>query len=400
MKKVIVGALAVLLAAGGVTWFSLDDDQREVLSQMPTDRNVLFWDEETRTAAFRAMDRFPAMAEARVIEAGDATYPLPDGEPLDLGDFDLDAFMEEQNAASVVVVLDGEVVLERYGLDFDAEGRWTSFSAAKSLTSTLVGAAIADGYIESVDEPVTTYIPELAGSGYDGVTIRQLLTMSSGVRWNEDYQDPQSDVALFNEHESSEEGVDALVDYMRQLPREAEPGTRWLYNTGETNMIGVLVRNATGKTLADYLSEKVWAPFGMEQDATWLLSSSGSEISGCCIQASTRDMARFGLFAMGGGMAGGERVVPEGWFEEATTPVFETGKYGRGYAYQWWTYPEGAYAASGLFGQGIFIDPARNLVIASNSNWRNSNGEGGEGEARNGFYEAVQAAADARHAAQ
>lgn len=400
MRNVIVGALAVLLAAGGVTWFSLDDDQREVLSHMPTDRNVLFWDEETRTAAFRAMDRFPALAEARVIEAGEATYPLPDGEPLDLGDFDLDAFMEQQKAASIVVVLDGEVVLERYGLDFDAEGRWTSFSAAKSLTSTLVGAAIADGYIESLDEPVTKYIPELEGSGYDGVTIRQLLTMSSGVRWNEDYQDPQSDVALFNEHESSEEGVDALVDYMRQLPREAEPGTRWLYNTGETNMIGVLVRNATGKNLADYLSEKVWAPFGMEQDATWLLSSSGSEISGCCIQASTRDMARFGLFAMGGGMAGGERVVPEGWFEEATTPVFDTGKYGRGYAYQWWTYPEGAYAASGLFGQGIFVDPARNLVIASNSNWRNSNGEGGEGDERNRFYAAVQAAADARHAAQ
>ncbi|MEL1250456.1 serine hydrolase domain-containing protein [Aurantiacibacter gilvus] len=400
MRNVIVGALAVLLAAGGVTWFSLDDDQREVLSHMPTDRNVLFWDEETRTAAFRAMDRFPALAEARVIEAGEATYPLPDGEPLDLGDFDLDAFMEQQKAASIVVVLDGEVVLERYGLDFDAEGRWTSFSAAKSLTSTLVGAAIADGYIESLDEPVTKYIPELVGSGYDGVTIRQLLTMSSGVRWNEDYQDPQSDVALFNEHESSEEGVDALVDYMRQLPREAEPGTRWLYNTGETNMIGVLVRNATGKNLADYLSEKVWAPFGMEQDATWLLSSSGSEISGCCIQASTRDMARFGLFAMGGGMAGGERVVPEGWFEEATTPVFDTGKYGRGYAYQWWTYPEGAYAASGLFGQGILVDPARNLVIASNSNWRNSNGEGGEGDERNRFYEVVQAAADARHAAQ
>ena len=400
MKKLIVGALAVLLAAGGVTWLSLDDDQREVLSHMPTDRDVLFWEEETRNAAFRAMDRFPALAEARVIEAGDATYPLPDGEPLDLGEFDLDAFMEEQNAASVVVVLDGEVVLERYGLDFDAEGRWTSFSAAKSLTSTLIGAAIADGYIESLDEPVTAYIPELEGSGYDGVTIRQLLTMSSGVRWNEDYDDPQSDVALFNEHESSEEGVDALVDYMRQLPREAEPGTRWLYNTGETNMIGVLVRNATGKTLADYLSEKVWAPFGMEQDATWLLSNTGSEISGCCIQASTRDMARFGLFAMGGGMASGESVVPEGWFEEATTPVFETGKYGRGYAYQWWTYPEGAYAASGLFGQGIFIDPARNLVIASNSNWRNSNGGGGEGDARNRFYEAVQAAADARHASQ
>lgn len=396
MKKWIFGFLALLVVAGGAFWFSLNEDQRGVLANMPTDRDVLFWPEDTRNAAFRAMDAFPALADARVIEAGEATYPLPDGEPLNLGDFDLDTFMDSQNAAAIVVVLDGEVVLERYGLDFDADGKWTSFSAAKSLTSTLVGAAIQDGHIESVDEPVTKYIPELAGSGYDGVTIRELLTMSSGVKWNEDYNDPQSDVALFNEHESSEEGVDSLVDYMRQLPREAEPGTRWLYNTGETNMIGVLVRNATGKNLADYLSEKVWAPFGMEQDATWLLSNTGSEISGCCIQASTRDMARFGLFAMGGGVAGGERVVPEGWFEEATMPVFETGKYDRGYAYQWWTYPGGAYAASGLYGQGIFVDPERNLVIATNSNWPNGNGGGGEGAERNRFYEAVQRAVDTR----
>lgn len=396
MKKWLLGMGAIVLAGCATAYVALDEDQRAVLANMPTDRNVLFWDVETRDAAFRALDAFPALAEARVIEAGEATYPLPDGEPLDLGDFDLDAFMESQNASAIVVVHDGEVVLERYGLGFDAQGRWTSFSVAKSYTSTLVGAAIADGYIDSLDDPVSKYIEDMAGSAYDDVTIRQLLTMSSGVRWSEDYNDPQSDVARFNEHVSSEEGVDSLVDYMRQLPREAEAGTRWLYNTGETNLIGVLVREATGKDLADYLSEKVWAPFGMEQDATWLLSNTGSEISGCCIQASTRDMARFGLFAMGGGMADGERVVPEGWFEEAVEPAFPTGRFGRGYAYQWWTYPGGVYAASGLFGQGILIDPERNLVIATNSNWRNSTGGNGEGIERNGFYTAVQNAIDAR----
>ncbi|MFB0611263.1 serine hydrolase domain-containing protein [Aurantiacibacter poecillastricola] len=400
MRKWISGILALLVVGGAVFWLSLDKEQRGVLANMPTDRDVLFWDEDTRNAAFRALDAFPALADARVIEAGEAPYPLPEGEPLDMGGFDLDAYLEEQNAAAVLVVHDGEVVLERYGLDFSADGRWTSFSVAKSFTSTLVGAALADGYIDSLDDPVSKYLPDMRGSAYDEVTIRQLMTMSSGVRWNEDYSDPASDVAVFAEHESTEEGVDALVDYMRQLPREVEPGTRWQYNTGETNLIGVLVREATGKTLADYLSAKVWKPFGMEQDATWILSNSGSEISGCCIQASTRDFARFGLFAMNGGMSGGERVVPEGWFEEATTPAFETGKYGRGYAYQWWTYPGGAYAASGLFGQGIFIDPERDLVIATNSNWRNSNGGGGEGDARNRFYAAVQSAIDARRGAQ
>ena len=395
MKKWLLIIAVVLVAAAGIGWFSLDRDQRALLANMPTDRDVLFWPEETRNAAFRALDAFPALAEARVIEAGDATYPLSDGERLDLPGFDMGAFMESQNAAAVVVVYNGEVVLEQYGLDFSADGKWTSFSVAKSLTSTLVGAALVDGYIDSLEDPVSKYLPDMRGSAYDDVTIRQLLTMSSGVRWSEDYSDPESDVALFNEHVPEEEGVDALVDYMRQLPREVEPGTRWLYNTGETNLIGVLVREATGKTLSDYLSDKVWAPFGMEQDATWLLSNTGSEISGCCIQASTRDMARFGLFAMRGGMAGGTRVVPEGWFAEATEPAFETGRFGRGYAYQWWTYPGDAYAASGLFGQGIFVDPARDLVIATNSNWRQSTGNDGAGEERNRFYAAVQGAVDA-----
>lgn len=400
MKKWVIGILALLLVVGGAFWLSLDEDQRGVLANMPTDRDVLFWPEDTRTAAFRALDAFPALADARVIESGDSIYPMPDGEPLQLPGFDMDAFMQSQNAAAVVVVHDGKVVLEEYGLDFSADGKWTSFSVAKSLTSTLVGAALADGYIDSLDDPVSKYLSDMRGSAYDDVTIRQLLTMSSGVRWNEDYSDPQSDVALFNEHVPGEEGVDSLIDYMRQLPREAEPGTRWLYNTGETNLIGVLVREATGRNLADYLSEKVWAPFGMEQDATWLLSNSGSEISGCCIQASTRDMARFGLFALGGGIADGARVVPEGWFEEATSPAFETGRFDRGYAYQWWTYPGGAYAASGLFGQGIFIDPARNLVIATNSNWRESTGNDGAGNERNRFYAAVQGAVDVRRGEQ
>lgn len=398
MKKWLLIIAVALAGLAGIGWLSLDQDQRNLIANMPTDRNVLFWDYDTRNAAFRAMDALPALAQSRVIEAGDATYPLPDGEPLDLGDFDLNAFADAQNSAAIVIVLDGQVVLERYDRDLTAQGRWTSFSVAKSLTSTLVGAAIADGDIGSVDDPVTQYLPDLSGSAYDGVSIRQLLTMTSGIQWNEDYTDPESDVARFNEHESTEEGVDALVDYMRQLPRDAEPGTRWQYNTGETNMIGMLVREATGKNLADYLSEKVWAPFGMEQDATWLLSNTGSEISGCCIQASTRDMARFGLFVMGGGEAGGEQMVPEGWFEEATQSLYETGGRSVGYGYQWWTYPGAAYAARGLFGQGIFIDPSRNLIIASNANWPDGIGAGGAMEQRDRFYEIVQAALDARRA--
>ncbi|MCB2086139.1 MAG: serine hydrolase [Sphingomonadaceae bacterium] len=392
MKKWIIGLLAVLLVAGGITWFILPKDTRDLLANMPTDRNVLFWSVEQRDAAFRAMDALPVLAEARVIESGDTVFPLPAGETLDLG-VDLDAYMKKQRTSGMVIVLDGMVVTEKYGLGFGPEGKWTSFSVAKSLTSTMVGAAVKDGAIKSLDDKVTDYIEGLKGSAYDDVTVRQLLTMTSGVKWNEDYTDPNSDVAKFNEHQA-EDGLDATVSYMRTLPREAPAGEKWVYKTGETNLIGVLVSEATGKPLSEYLSEKVWAPFGMEQDATWLLGSTGHEISGCCIQASTRDFARFGLFMLGGAKIDGVSVLPDGWIAEATTKQAPIGVEGRGYGFQWWTNDEGSYAAQGIFGQGIFIDPARNLVIASNSNWPTATDYEGVGAEREAFYKAVQAAVD------
>lgn len=392
MKKWILGLLAVLLVSGAMVWLLLPKDTRELLAHMPTDRNVLFWSVEQRDAAFRAMDALPVLAEARVIESGDTVYPLAKGEPLDLG-LDLDAYMKKQRTAAMVILLDGKVVTEQYGLGFGPEGKWTSFSVAKSLTSTMVGAAIKDGHIKSLDDKVTDYIDGLKGSAYDDVTVRQLLTMTSGVKWNEDYTDPNSDVAKFNEHKA-EDGLDATVSYMRKLPREAPAGEKWVYKTGETNLIGVLVSEATGKPLAEYLSEKVWSQFGMEQDATWLLGSTGHEISGCCIQASTRDFARFGQFIMSGAIVGGESILPEGWMAEAGTRQADIGAPGKGYGFQWWTYDDGSYAAQGIFGQGIFIDPARKLVIASNSNWPTATDPEGVGAEREAFYKAVQAAVD------
>ncbi|WP_284125672.1 serine hydrolase domain-containing protein [Parerythrobacter aestuarii] len=394
MKKWILAALAVLGVMFVVGYYSLDKEQRMLLSNLPTDRNVLFWSVEQRDAAFRSMDALPVLAETRTIKAGDNPYPLPEGLPLQL-DYDLDGYFKTQRTSALVIVLDGKVVLERYGLDFGPQGKWTSFSVAKSLTSTMVGAAIQDGAIESVDDPVTKYIEGLKGSAYDDVSVRELLTMTSGVKWNEDYTDPNSDVALFNEHKA-EDGLDVTVSYMRGLPREAPAGDKWVYKTGETNLIGVLVSEATGKKLAEYLSEKVWQPFGMEQDATWLLGSTGHEIAGCCIQAATRDMARFGLFVMGGGVAGGKQVVPSDWFAAATTKQADIGAPGRGYGYQWWTNDDGTFAAQGIFGQGIFIDPARKLVIASNSNWPTATDPEGVGPQREEFYRAVQSAVDKR----
>jgi CubicO group peptidase (beta-lactamase class C family) len=393
MKKWIVGLLLVIAAAGGIGWFSMDKDMRSLAANLPTDRNVLFWSIAQRDAAFRAMDRLPVLAKANIIDAGDSVYPLPKGAPISI---DVDAYMKAQRTAGLVIVQDGKIRLEKYGLDFDGNGKWTSFSVAKSFTSTLVGAAIKDGYIKSLDDKVTVYIPEMKGSAYDDVTVAQLLTMTSGIKWNEDYEDPKSDVARFNEHKP-EPGIDTTVSYMRKLPREAPAGSKWVYKTGETNLIGVLVSKATGKTLSAYLTEKVWTAFGMEQDASWLLGSTGAEISGCCLQASTRDYARFGQFILGGGVAAGKAVLPDGWIARATTKQADIGNPGRGYGFQWWTYDDGSYAAQGIFGQGIFIDPKRRLVIASNSNWPRAS-DPIAGPAREAFYKKVQAAIDAETA--
>lgn len=394
MRKYLLVIPALIGLVLGILWFSADQDMRRLATNIPTNRDVLFWSVPQRDATFRAMDRLPFLAESNVIASGDAVSPLPKGPPLTIAG--IDAYMQQQRSAALVIVHDGKLRFEKYGLDFGPDGRWTSFSVAKSLTSTLVGAAIKDGYIKSIDDKVTDYIPEMKGSAYDDVSIAQLLTMRSGVEWNEDYSDPKSDVARFNEHKA-EPGVDVTASYLRSLPRAAAPGTRWNYNTGETNLIGLLVSKATKRKLADYLSEKIWKPLGMQQDASWLLGATGHEIGGCCIQAATRDMARFGLFMMNGGMIGGKSILPDGWVAAATIKQADIGVPGQGYGYQWWTNDDGSFAAQGIFGQGIFIDPKRKLVIASNSNWptaTNSSPDGVEA-IRERFYRSVQAAIDA-----
>jgi CubicO group peptidase (beta-lactamase class C family) len=390
-RNIILATLAALLAAGGVWYASLDKETRGLLAALPTDRDVLSWKQGQREAAFRAMDRMPVLAKASSVTASPTPMPLPAGQPLEIPG--IDEYMRTQNTAGLVILQDGRVRFERYGLGFDAAGRWTSFSVAKSFTSTLVGAAIQDGHIKSLEDKVSQYIPGLRGSAYDDVTVRQLLTMSSGVRWNEDYEDPKADVAQFN-NATPEAGMDATVSYLRKLPRAHPPGEVWNYNTGETNLIGVLVSSATGKPLAQYLQEKIWHPAGMESEATWLLGRTGHEIAGCCLQASTRDFARFGLFVLANGAAGGQPVVSPDWFTQATRKQKDIGEPGRGYGFQWWTYDDGSVAAQGIFGQGIYIDPQRRLVIASNSNWTRAS-LGPESQSREAFYAQVRALIDA-----
>jgi CubicO group peptidase (beta-lactamase class C family) len=392
LKKLALGSVLALAAAAAVGWQMLDKETRGFLAAFPTNRDVLFWKESQRDAAFRALDRLPFLAAHRVVAASGTPSALPPGPPLTLP-LDVDAYMQTQRNAGLVVLHRGQLRLERYGLGFDAQGRWTSFSVAKSLTATLVGAAVRDGHIKSMDDKVSDYVQELKGSAYDDVTLRQLLTMTSGVQWTEDYSDPNSDVAKFNNHKP-QDGMDATASYLRTLPRAAPAGTRFLYSTGETNLVGILLSRAVKKPLATYAAEKIWVPAGMEQQATWILSKTGQEISGCCVQASTRDFARLGQFILNGAKVNGQSIVPDGWLAEATTARVGIGQPGSGYGYQWWTFDDGTYMARGIFGQAIFIDPKRQLVIASNANWAGGARDAVAAPARAAFYRAVQQAVD------
>jgi len=390
-RTVAIAVLLAIVLTVTIGFASLDRETRALLATVPTNTDVLAWKPRQRDAAFRALDRLPMLAKSVAITPSPTPLPLPAGTPLVIPA--IDAYLASQRMAGIVILQDGRVRYERYGLGFDSAGRWTSFSVAKSFTSTLVGAALADGSIRGLDDAVSAYIPGLRGSAYDDVSIRQLLTMSSGVRWNEDYEDPASDVSMFN-NAAPDAGMDATVSYLRKLPRAHSPGEVWHYNTGETNLIGVLVSSATGKPLGQYLQEKIWHPGGMEAKATWLLGKTGHEIAGCCIQAATRDFARFGLFVLNGGPPSGEHIVPADWFAQATTKQQDIGSPGRGYGFQWWTYDDGAVAAQGIFGQGIFIDRKRRLVIATNANWPRAS-IGPEPVAREAFYRQVQALLDA-----
>ena len=326
--------------------------------------NILFWTTSQKVAGFRNMR---LLSPTRTVKAGENPLTLP-YQLVDLSswsfayqdtDITLDDYIRLQNTAGLLIIKDGAIVYERYELGNTAEDQWNSWSVAKSVTSLLLGAAIHDGYINSVDEKVSDYLPRLKDSSYDDVTIRHLLQMASGVEWNEDYADPEADINTIKWDTLS------IYEQLRDKPRAAESGTKFNYNTAETNLAGTLLRAAIGNNLSTYLSEKIWRPYGMEFDASWQLSEAGGgEFGGSSLNATLRDYGRIGLFALGHGkLQDGTSVLPDEWMAESTTASPSLASYG----YLWWLRGGGTYGASGIFGQGIHIDPVNNIVIAQQS---------------------------------
>lgn len=342
---------------------------------------------ENQPASFRNQDQVWAV---RAIRRGDVVRPLqPHGRSLanltyEFGGVRLgvDDFMARRRTAGLLILKNGEIALERYGMGNDPQSRWTSFSTAKSMTATLAGAALYDGAIGSLDDPCEAYVPRLCGSAYEGVTIRNVLRMCSGVAWREhDDADGRSETyrlgrAMWRRQPGS------ILDLMCKLPRAHPQGAVFNYSTGESSVLAAVIDAAIGRPLADYFAERVWGPAGMEADAHWQLESEGGiELGGFGVSACLRDVGQFGLLMLEDGEGfNGRRVLPPGWRDLAGRPDCPATAFGRltpgdpsGYGYHWWATPpvpgvhDGVVSANGAYGQVIYVNPGEQVVVAIQS---------------------------------
>ncbi len=312
----------------------------------------------------RTVSRGPAVRELpQAAQRLEAVEVAATGRRYDLADY-----LAYNRVAGLLVLKDGVVVREDYELGLGRDGRWASFSLAKSVSSTLYGPALHDGAIGSVEEPVVRYLPALAGSAYDGVSIRQLLGMASGVRWDEAYTNPASDRRGFLELQLAGRPGSRL-QMMRSLPRAHAPGTAFNYSTGETFRVGALLEAALAQPIGRYLADKLWSVAGMQTDAAWWLESpGGAGIGGSGLSATLGDYARFARFVLEDGCVGTTRVVPAGWFAAATGAPLRGGVR-QHYGYQWWLLPPGdplhagAFMAMGIFGQRMYLNPRERLAM-------------------------------------
>ncbi len=336
-------------------------------------------EEENRLDAFRNMDKiFPV----KVIERSENPFQFKES-LRDMSEVEFEwqgsnatigSFLEKTVTTALVVVKDGTIMFEHYALGNTRESNATSMSVAKSFTSALIGIALEEGLIKSIDDPIEKYVPELKDSGYAGVTIKHILQMSSGIGFSEVYDDQTSDIILMMGQMA---GGKSIVEYAAALESEETPGTKFNYASIDTNVLGMLLENVTGKSPAKYLEEKIWKPIGMESDATWATDNHGNVLTFAWLNVTARDFARFGHLYLNEGRWGSEQVVPEKWVNESVVPGEDYLKltdhyvpgWDIGYQYQWWVpeSDEGEFTAIGVWGQYIYVNRIQNLVIVKNS---------------------------------
>ncbi|MBF9047825.1 serine hydrolase [Rhodobacterales bacterium LSUCC0031] len=351
----VVLALAVLTAAAGI-W------KREEIKRLMA-VNSLF-DQDRIVANFSQMDR--AFLTVPVLRGTGPISTLPLAEPMSLPP-EVGAWIDARAVTALVVLHQGAVVHESYHLGTQDTDHRISWSVAKSFLSALLGTLVADGTLPDLDAPVTRYAPELVGSAYEGTSIRNVLQMTSGVAFDEDYLDPKSDINRMGRVIALGGTLDGFTAALKA--RAAAPGAAWQYVSIDTHVIGMVIRGATGRDIAGLLSERIIAPLGLEAEPYYLTDGDGVAFVLGGLNLTTRDYARFGQMIAQDGVWQGQRILPEGWVAQSTQPSAPTEPGRIGYGYQWWV-PVGAepgqFMARGIYGQYLYIDQTRNVVIATN----------------------------------
>jgi CubicO group peptidase (beta-lactamase class C family) len=350
----------------------------EPREHLPDADDFLLWAPCLQSYGYRIVDRLFA---TRTIARPTHPMALPRGRELDLfytinGERRGVAELMDRNAiAGLLIIQDGRIVLERYGLGLKPADRWSTMSMVKSMSAVLVGAAIADGFLNGVDDPVADHLPQLAASAYAGVTVRHLLTMSSGVAWLEDYAGRTSHVNQYSRLLAARK-PGGVLELLRTLSSAHPPGTVWSYNTGDTYLLGAVLTAATRTTLADYMEKTIWQPCGMEFDGFYTLDcEGGQEIAGSRAGMTLRDIGRIGLLVASDGMASGRRILPAGWVDAMSARAFDLPAGAAlehrlalgltGYGFSWWLRDDGSMFAMGHSGQRLYINRDKRTVVVN-----------------------------------
>ncbi|WP_299830041.1 serine hydrolase [uncultured Roseobacter sp.] len=355
LKWVLRLTLALVLAALVVgVW------KRDEISRLMAVNSLFLPDRIARN--FSHMDQ--AFLHSPISRGTGTIVPLPAGASIGLPD-GFEQFVRDRRVTSVVVLKDGKLVHESYHLDTKPEDLRVSWSMAKSYLSALTGVLLAEGVIASLDDPVIRYAPALTGSAYDGTTIRHVLNMATGVTFDEDYTDKNSDINRMGRVLALGAQMDAFAAGLTET--FAAPGTQWQYVSIDTHVLGMVLRGATGRTVIDLMSEKIIAPLGVEQEPYYLTDGTGVAFVLGGFNGTTRDYARFGQMFLQHGQWHGQQVVPEAWVIASTTASAPTTPDQYGYGYQWWM-PRDArpreYMGRGIYGQYLYINERQGIVIA------------------------------------
>jgi CubicO group peptidase (beta-lactamase class C family) len=369
MKKFALITLCILLAGGGIAYLMFKPNLGRL--GMAT---TLFSGEEQYENFARIKEMYPTTR----LTAASTPYDFPAGELLTLPDrfgyegkeFGVADFLELTDTSALLVIQDGKVRFEEYFLTGGRNVNWLSMSVAKSFTSTLVGIAYDEGLIKNLNDPITDYVPELNGSAYDGVAIVDVLEMSSGAAWSEDYANPDSEVIRMGKIMAIGGSLD---EFTASIKPQRAPGTYNQYNSADTQALGMLVSRATGRSLTDYMQEKLWGPLGAESDAYWIIDDHNVEMAFAGLNATARDYAKIGELFRNNGNWFGKQIVSQDWVSNATQSTKAhllpgdnpASDYPMGYGYQWWLMDgdEGEYSAIGVYNQFVYVNPAKDLVI-------------------------------------